>query len=229
MRHWPILVLCFFSLNILGAQETPTEFQKSTRYLEDQFYIGLGFNFLLERPTDVVQESLSYNIQTGFIKDIPFNQQRNFGIGLGLGYAANSYYSNMAASENGNSIFYQVLNSTDFKRTKLEVHTIEVPLELRWRTSTIDDYKFWRVYAGLKLGYVFSGRSKWVSDSGTIQFSNDDIQKFQYGLMLNFGYNTWNIHAYYGLNPLLEEGAALESGEAIDISVLRIGVIFYIL
>ncbi len=60
-------------------------------------------------------------------------------------------------------------------------------------------------------------------------FSNTDIQKFQYGLILSFGYNTWNVHAYYSLNPLLKEGAAIQTGETFDLNVLRIGVIFYIL
>jgi hypothetical protein len=47
--------------------------------------------------------------------------------------------------------------------------------------------------------------------------------------MLNFGYNTWNIHTYYGLSPLLEETTQLQNGEKIDTKVLRIGLIFYIL
>jgi hypothetical protein len=102
-------------------------------------------------------------------------------------------------------------------------------LELRWRTSTAADYKFWRVYAGVKFGYVFSGRSKLVMDSGNESFSNPDIQEFQYGLMLNFGYNTWNVHAYYGLNSLLKEGTTLNEAPIDDLNILRIGLIFYIL
>lgn len=66
-------------------------------------------------------------------------------------------------------------------------------------------------------------------DSGSTSFSNTDVQQFQYGLILNFGYNTWNIHAYYGLNPLLEESVQLQSGESVDMRALRIGLIFYIL
>ncbi|MEO9513063.1 MAG: porin family protein [Flavobacteriaceae bacterium] len=229
MRNGLVLFLCLISCHGIKAQEDSTNTLSYSKYLEDQFYIGLGFNILLERPTDVVQKSLSYNLQTGFIKDIPFNQKRNFGLGLGLGYAANSYYSDMVASVTGNEIVYQVVTSAGFRRSKFETHAIEVPLELRWRTSTVDEYKFWRIYAGMKLGYVFSGRSKLVTTSETTGFSNSDIQNLQYGLMLNFGYNTWNVHAYYGLNPLLEDGVNLENGETIDMRVLRIGVIFYIL
>ena len=228
MKNPLLLITLLLGLLMAHSQEND-EGIYDERYLEDQFYIGLGFNFLLERPTDVAQSSLSYNLQTGFIKDIPLNKRRNFGLGLGLGYAINSYYSNIGARKVGDDIIYEVLGSSEFKRSKFGTHTLEVPLELRWRTSTPEEYRFWRIYAGVKLGYVFSGRSRLVTDEETTGFSNGDIQDLQYGLILNFGFNTWNIHAYYGLNPLLEDGTTLENGDSIDMRVLRIGVIFYIL
>ena len=220
---------CVFSLSFLFSQEEEKEIPMDLRYLEDQFYIGFGYNLLLNKPSDAVQRNLSYNLQGGFIKDIPLNARRNFGVGLGLGYAVNSYYSSIIAGESGTDITYEVLSTSEFNRSKLETHSLEIPFEFRWRTSTAEEYRFWRIYAGAKLGYVFSGRSRAVTDNGTMVFSNSDIQEFQYGLILSFGYNTWNVHAYYSLNPLLKEGTALQTGETLDLNVLRIGVIFYIL
>ncbi|WP_171658877.1 porin family protein [Allomuricauda sp. AC10] len=230
MKGFLILILMSLSVVLVQSQELQQqEGAIDNRYLEDQFYIGLGFNFLLDRPDDVVQRSLSYNLQAGFIKDIPLNQSRNFGLGLGLGYATNSYYTNIGAMETDGDIVYEIFSSDDFKRSKFETHAIEVPFEIRWRTSTAEEYKFWRIYAGAKVAYVFSGRSKLVTEEKTTAFANDDIQKLQYGLMFNFGYNTWNLHAYYALNPLLEDGVELNNGSPIDMRALRIGIIFYIL
>ncbi|MBO0322954.1 PorT family protein [Muricauda sp. CAU 1633] len=222
-------IFCVFSLSQLFSQAVEEEVSVDSNYLEDQFYIGFGYNVLLNKPTDAVQRNLSFNLQAGFIKDIPLNTRRNFGIGIGLGYAVNSYYSSIVASEVGNAIAYEVRSTSDFNRSKLETHALEIPFEFRWRTSTAEDYSFWRIYAGAKLGYVFSGRSRTVTDAEKMVFSNPDIQDLQYGLILSFGYNTWNVHAYYGLNPLLKEGTSLETGESLDLKVLRIGVIFYIL
>lgn len=229
MRYWfslGVLLIGLFQTSQVMAQEIES---LDERYLEDQFYVGLGFNFMLDRPTNVVQRSLSYNLQGGFIKDIPFNRNRNFGIGIGLGYGVNSFYSNIQAEENNGNITYQVVSTDAIVRSKFETHTLEFPFELRWRTSTASEYKFWRVYAGAKFGYVFSGRSRLVLEEGSNGFSNSDLQDWQYGLTLSFGYNTWNIRAYYALNPLLNDGIQLDNGEAIDMRVLRIGVIFYIL
>ncbi|SNZ01104.1 porin family protein [Flagellimonas pacifica] len=229
MKFFLVFVVLIFSCKGLMAQETLGDQSSLDKYLEDQFYIGVGYNILLKRPDNAVQRNLSYNLQVGFIKDVPLNKRRNFGFGLGLGYAANSYYSNIEAKENGDEITYEIKNDEELKRSKFEIHTVEMPFELRWRTSTSDEYKFWRVYAGAKLGYVFSGRSKLVSEMEVKGFSNDDIENLQYGLTLSFGYNTWNLHAYYGLNPILKDGTSMENGSPINIRPLRIGVIFYIL
>ncbi|MGW9685224.1 porin family protein [Flagellimonas sp. 2504JD1-5] len=228
MKHFLFSILLVFTL--CGySQEDQTQKTYGDKYLEDQFYIGLGFNILLNKPTDVAQTSLSYNLQAGFIKDIPFNLKRNFGIGLGFGYATNSYYSNIVAEEVNGNVAYTVGGVEGFRRSKFETHAVELPFELRWRTSNAQDYKFWRVYTGVKLGYVFSGRSRLLTDVEKSGFANDDIEKLQYGLTVSFGYNTWNVHAYYSLNPLLKDGVMVSGGEAIDLRVLRIGVIFYIL
>ena len=104
-----------------------------------------------------------------------------------------------------------------------------MPIEFRWRTSTAESYKFWRIYGGFKLGYIFSGVSKFVSNSETIKFQNDDINRFQYGLTLSAGYNTWNFHLYYALNKLFKDGTVTTNGEQFEMSVIKVGLMFFIL
>ena len=66
-------------------------------------------------------------------------------------------------------------------------------------------------------------------NSQKIKHNNiEDFNKFQYGLTLSGGYNTWNIHLYYSLAPLLK-GSALLDNQAIKFRPLRVGVVFYIL
>lgn len=227
-RHACIAVLSLFTFYV-QAQVYDDDDLRGTKYLEDQFYFGLGYNFLLNKPEDVIQRSLSYNLQTGYIKDIPLNEKRNVALGIGLGYGVNSYYTNLVATKNAGVITYNFFDGEGFRRSKFETHAIELPFEFRWRTSTDLEYKFWRIYVGFKLAYLFARTSKLVTDDISDSFSNDDIQDLQYGIMLNFGFNTWNIHAYYGLNPLLKENVTLENGDALELRALRIGVIFYIL
>ena len=233
------IVLGLIFLCALGvyAQRSQDLNESGSKYLEDQFYMGITYNFLLDKPTGFTQRNLSYGLQGGIIKDIPLNSTRTFAIGIGLGYAVNSYYSNMLASKSTNGVEYAIIEGDilvideeeiKVKRSKIETHLVELPIEFRWRNSSAEEYKFWRVYSGIKLGYVFSARSKLVTEVNKDSFINPDIRKFQYGLMFNFGWNTFNVHIYYSLNNLFDDGVTIEE-EDLKLKPLRVGLIFYIL
>ncbi|NNJ89862.1 MAG: PorT family protein [Eudoraea sp.] len=222
------VAVLFFLISPGIAQEAEQKVDYS--YLEDQFYVGLTYNFILDKPVDVNQQNLSYGLQLGFIKDLPLNSSRTFALGIGLGYAVNSYYTNLNIVEVGDDFQYGIVDSDlGAKRNKLETHLLEIPIELRLRNSTPTEYRFWRFYLGAKLGYAFGSRSKLVTDTGKDSFYVTDVDKFRYGLMANFGYNTFNIHVYYALNNLFKEGLSLDTGQELTFTPLRIGFIFYIL
>lgn len=231
---YTIFFFLFGTLYVLSQEEIlendEIEINDSSKYLEDQFYVGLTYNILLNRPSGVSQNNFSNGIQLGYIKDIPINKRRNLGFGVGLGYATNAYYSNLRALKGNNRVNYDVIgNDESFKRNNAVTHLLEMPIEFRWRTSTADSYKFWRVYTGIKLSYAFSATSKFVA-SDKIKFTNSDIEKFQYGLYFSFGYNTWNFYGYYQLNKLFKKGIYIEeNGEMIKTNTLNFGLMFYIL
>lgn len=213
----------------LNAQVYPDSVLQNSRYLEDQFYLGVTYNVLLDKPENISQRNLSYGLQGGIIKDIPLNDSRTTALGLGLGYGLYSYYSTLLATETADGFVYSILeNTNDFKRNKVETHMVEIPLQLRWRNSTSTEYRFWRIYTGFKMGYLVGGRSKFVGEAYRDSFYNTDLQKFQYGLTFDFGYNTFNLHAYYALNTIFEDNVML-NGQEIAMKPLRIGLIFYIL
>lgn len=241
MKH---RILIFFCLTLVSLQGQETETLPvplpvsdalenpilDQKYREDQFYLGINFNLLLDFPDGANQNALSYGLQGGFIRDIPLNKACTFALGVGIGYGINSYYSNLRALEGGGDIEYVILTDPDtYKRNKLETHLIEFPLEFRWRNSTRETFKFWRIYGGAKFGYIVGSRSKYVTRDFKDSFSNSDTENFTYGLTLNVGYNTFNLHFYYGLNALFEDGVNGPDGQQLEMSVLRLGLIFYIL
>jgi hypothetical protein len=198
-------------------------------YLEDQFYIGLTYNFIRNQPENVAQRNLSYGLHAGIIKDIPLNQKATKALGIGLGLGLNTYYSNLLVRETGTDLTYAVDNGNlDVKRSKIETHLLEMPIEFRWRNSTLSEYRFWRIYTGVKLAYVLGARSKFVATGVKQSFFNTDVVDLQYGLTLNVGYNTFNIHIYYGLNDLFGTEVRLNN-DPLGFRPLQVGLIFYIL
>lgn len=225
------LLLCAASLFAQEAGVQPAESRAvDSLYREDQLYLGFSYNVLLNRPPGVTQTNLPYGLQLGFIRDIPLNRSRTFALGIGLGYALNSYISNLRAIEDGPDVQYIIIGEgVSYKRNKFEHHLVELPIEIRWRTSTPTDFSFWRIYGGVKFAYVAGARSKYVTADFKDSFFNPDAKKFQYGVTLSIGYNALNMHVYYGLNGLFKDGTTGPDNVPLDMPPLRIGLIYYIL
>ena len=195
------------------------------KYLEDQFYFSLNYNLLVNKPSGFNQNGISGGFSVGYIRDFPINQRRNVAIGVGLGYAYNAYNQNLKISEGG---VFEIIHNDDFNSNRLTTYAIEMPIEFRWRTSTATTYSFWRIYSGVKFGYVFSNKSRYSDDLETIKVKNiDEFQNFQYGLTFAAGYSSFNLSLYYGLNTLFKD--AQVDGNLFDAKQFNIGLMFYIL
>src|SRR5660397_29084 len=128
-------------------------------YREDQFYVGLTFHLLGDLPESVSQSGFSGGLHLGFIRDFPLNKRHNIGFGAGLGWSVNSFGQELFIGEdsNNNTIFRNLnAEGIEYDSNRFTTQLIEVPIEFRWRTSTPDSHKFWRVYTGFRLGYILS-------------------------------------------------------------------------
>jgi hypothetical protein len=220
-----------FLLSFLNgfSQETPDFDAVDSLYREDQFYFGITYNILNKRPDGVSQNSFSAGVNLGFLRDFPINKKRTIAIAPGLGFAFKNYKQNLVIEENNGDINYSLIPpNISFDKNKLGMYFVEMPIEFRWRSSTYDSHKFWRVYTGVKLSYLVYSKSRFIADDYNYKVvNNPDINKFQYGAYIATGWNSWNFYAYYGFQDMFKKGTL--SGEPIDINTLNLGLIFYIL
>lgn len=229
MRGLTTAFLIFISAQYMVAQDS-TAVAGDTKYREDQFYFAVTYNLLSDLPDGLSQIGFSSGFHMGFIRDMPFNKARTLAFGLGLGISANSFNQNMLIAEDAQGqLSFALLEDNSFTKNKFTNYLVEVPIELRWRNSSPTNYKFWRIHAGLKIGYIFASSSKFIGSPEDIKISNVDLfDKVQYGLTLSIGYNTWNAYLYYGANDLFKDEAIL-NGQSLSINAIKIGLIFYIL
>ena len=200
------------------------------KYREDQIYFGVFYNSLINSPIDFNQNKFSSSINLGFIRDIPLNKSRNFGIGLGLGYSNSSFHNNLKFSNTNNQLDAKIVSDLDsFTKNKWVLNELELPFEIRWRTSTPENYKFWRIYFGLKTSYIISSKVKYESSSNNQTIRNLPFNNFQSGFTLNAGNNTWNLGVYLGLQPLFDKEFTKNHINIKNIKQFKVGLIFYIL
>lgn len=231
-----LIVSCFILLNIFtvfsqekAILEGASKVKIDSLYREDQFYFGFTYNTLTNKPEGLSQSKLSTGFSLGFLRDMPINKKRTCAIASGIGFSYNNYNQNLAIYKTDQASTYSVIDpETTFSKSKFSQLLVEVPLEFRWRTSTYESHKFWRIYGGFKLSYLIYDRSIFEDAQGKIIVTNNgDFNKLLYGAYISAGYNTINVYAYYGLNSLFKS-AKIEQ-QPIAMKSLNIGIIFYIL
>ena len=231
LKFWNFILFLLFFISSYSQLD-----ELDDNYREDQIYFGVFYNSLINGPSNFNQNKFSSSISLGFIRDIPLNKERNFGLGLGLGLSTSSYHNNLNISVDSNNLEYLTIQDSDiFNKNKWALNEIEFPFEIRWRTSTLENYKFWRIYFGIKTSYIFSSKSVYESNANEVSglIRNEKIRdlpfnKFQTGFTLNAGNNTWNLGLYLGLQPLFKDNFVENNQMIKNIKQFKVGLVFYI-
>ena len=221
-------ILPVFSQETTSIEESPKT-KIDSLYREDQFYFSFTLNTLQNKPKGLTQDKFSSGFSVGFLRDFPVNKKRTVAIAPGIGLAFNNYNQNLKITELNQVPVYTIIESdVTYDKNRFSQLLVEVPVEFRWRTSTFESHKFWRIYGGFKMGYLLYDKSIYQDANGKIAVNNNkDFNKFQYGTYISAGYNSINVFAYYGLNSLFE--SAKTTTETIDMNSFNVGIMFYIL
>jgi hypothetical protein len=225
MKIVATLIFFLFSVSISFAQKDSLNI--GDRYADDQVYISVSYGQFYNQPTPISKSNFSYSLSTGFIKDLILNKQGNISIAGGIGYGFDFFNHKLKVEQINNTTVFSSDNTISGNLFKS--HNLEIPLELRWRTSNANKYDFWRVYTGVKFFYNLSNSFQFEDASNaTFKYSNiSDYNKLQYGLTLSAGYDEFNINIFYGLTPVFNNSTI--DGEDINTKILRFGLIFYFL
>jgi hypothetical protein len=231
MRLLIKLLFCF-SVFTTFSQEIETEKKVAkvdSLYREDQFYASMSFSMMQTKPQSYSVTKLSAGFSAGFLRDMPINKSRTIAIAAGLGASYNKFVHNLIVTKPASEIIYSVISPSDFDKNKLELATLDVPVELRWRNSTPESHRFFRIYSGVKMSYVAFSKSRLIVGGETFKIRNSpDITNFRTSVYLAIGYNTWNFYGSYGLTPIFKSNAKVDSQE-IGLNNLNLGLMFYIL
>jgi hypothetical protein len=202
-------------------------------YREDQFYFNVSFNNIQNAPSGLKQNKISSSLAFGFLRDMPINKSRTFSIAAGLGYTKNILNENLYTYDTSNSnnsiLAYEIISSDIYySKNRLTTHYIDLPIEIRWRNSTFESHKFWRIYTGFKLSYLIADNYKFANDLNTTTIKNDpNLNKFQYGCYIASGWNSLNVYFYYGLNPIFKSTEV--NGQSNKMNNFNLGFQFYVL
>ena len=216
------MLLCTLS-SVWSQEEDAT---RDEFFREDQFYLGASFMVLQSSEDNFNPQGLSRHLQWGFIRDIPLNTSGEIATGLGLGMSFERYNTNFSSTSERIDKVQYTINEETASPMFFSVHSLELPLSLRWRNATPDNFAFWRVYGSVSLRWNYYNKIR----QETFEVKNSSyIKNFGTVAHLSFGYNTWNFYLAYHLSPFFVETVVDSTGQPLDLNPIKIGLIFYIL
>lgn len=200
-------------------------------YREDQFYLGVTYNVLSNTPRGVRARGLSGGIQGGFLRDMPINKRRNVAVAVGVGLVYDQFGHNffIGKEESGNSVFRVLGEGVHYDQNRFRMAMVELPIEFRWRTSTPTEYRFWRIYAGGKIGYAYWYKSSFKQEGNQVILTDiPEFKPLRLTATLGVGYSTFNFFASYNFNPFFDDAQTVDK-QVVDFRALKFGIMFYIL
>jgi hypothetical protein len=221
-----ILWFLFFIFSVSLSFAQKDSLQIGDRYADDQIYASISYAQFYQQPAVISKSGFSFGLSTGFLKDFILNKQGSFSFAIGVGYGYDYFNHKLKVQEINNSTLFS--ESINVNSNIFTSHNVEFPLEIRWRTSTAVKYEFWRIYTGVKFLYNFSNTFRFEENSTQFSYKNvSAYNNLQYGITFSAGYDVINLHVFYNLTPIFKN--ATINSESIDTSILKFGLIFYIL
>lgn len=222
LGHYLLLTTFLYS-NLFG-QDLATSVN-SDFFREDQIYMGISLVSLKSNAEEFNPRALSRHFQWGIIRDIPLVSSSEFSTGLGLGMSFERYSTNLSYSVEKGYTFYET--NLDFENPLyFSIQSFEIPITLRWRNATLNDFAFWRVYGGISLQWNYKNKAK---QNSYIILNSDEFKKWGATAHLSLGYNTWNFYFAYSLNPIFISTPSNNQDFSIQLRPIKFGLIFYIL
>ncbi len=174
-----------------------------------KFSIGMDFFSDIWQNTP---DNLELNtINRGFNVFGMYNYQfgrSNFSFAIGAAICSHNMYTNaFVGVEDNKTVFTPIVDSLDYKKSKLSVTYLDLPFEFRLKTI-----KKFRLAIGFKAGIIIDKHTKYkgndpMGSDGDVVIKSDNVkylEKYRYGPVFRIGYKWANFMAYYQLSDLFK-------------------------
>ena len=205
-----VLLICLILVPRMSRAQVVNEATKK------RISIGIGAftDFWLKTPDGMKTRTINQGINVFGTYNMPFGKS-NFSFAIGLSISIhNLYWNYMFKGSNDSLQFVRIPDGQDYKRSKLTMPYLEIPIEFRFKSKS----KF-AVGVGFKVGYMIYGHSKYVGSDYIFKTNNDIIssfknikylEKFAYGPTLRFGYKWANLTCYYSLSSIFQKSTNID-------------------
>ncbi|MBA2561662.1 MAG: PorT family protein [Chitinophagaceae bacterium] len=228
MKKAVFTILTCLSFYILFAQNDSLR-SKTLKKIDisnrpgDHLMVQLSSDHWTGMPDSIAshQSGFSRGLNVYVMTDRPFKGDSRFSIGLGVGVgSSNIFFKKMNVDVKSTSarLPFTAIDSTNhFKKYKLSMTYLEIPLELRFSSNPANSSKSWKIAIGGKVGTLINlhtkGKDLQDKNNKTINsyIVKENNKKYFTGTRFmgtaRIGYGIFSLFGAYQLNNILKDGA----------------------
>ena len=177
---------------------------------------SVGFDLFtdiwMNKPDNMSLRFFQQGFNTFGMYNFPFGKS-NFSFAIGLGFGFHNLYSNNTIKDiRADSIeFMRIPDSIDYKKSKLGLSYIDLPIEFRLKTKD----KF-RAAIGFKVGFLVDAKTKYKGDRPEGGFIIDKqkqvkgLEMWRFGPTIRIGWDWINVYAYFSVTKIFQGGRGPE-------------------
>jgi hypothetical protein len=200
-------------------KEASAAIKEKTGGSRDRIVVELTFDNWIHNEKNLKVKWHSRGFNAYFMYDIQLGKKKLFAVAPGLGIGTSSIFTNSALVEVADSLgggSLMVERTDSYKKNKLGLTYLDIPVELRFRSKPNAKNKSFKVAAGFKAGFLIDGKTKVKQEDadGNMKVYKekryDDLNRFRYGATFRVGYGPFSIIGYYSLAKIFEKGKGPE-------------------
>lgn len=181
-------------------------------------YVDKDFN--IDVPDEYSYLDLKYeksiDVNINFFEQNINLINNKFGLVTGLGLRWNNYRfaNNVILSPDSAGIYGYYDNTRDWKKSKLVVNYLTLPLFFEYQTNRFSKKNSFHIAAGVIAGWRYATHTKQLYfDNGRQKPKQRDdfhLRPFRYDATVRIGWGVINLYATYSMNELFKEGRGPE-------------------
>ena len=228
MQKIVLLALTFLLFSGLHAQQD-TVIKKSSKKIDltnrpaDHFMIQLTSDHWTGMPDSISshQSGFSRGASVYLMTDKPFKSNPKFSLGIGIGIgSSNIVFKKMNVDLKSTSVklpFTAVDSANHFKKYKLSLSYLEIPLEFRYSSNPLNPAKSWKVAIGGKAGLIINAHTKGKElqdkNGRTIntytekESSKTYFNSTRFMATARIGYGVFSLFGTYALSNVLKDAS----------------------
>ena len=235
MKKIVLVVIAFLSITAATAQKKKKDYNQVFTRAGDHIMLQVSSDHWMGAPDSINNhiKSLSRGGNIYVMMNKPFKGTPQLSAAFGIGVSTSSmFFKTMAVDLRSNTTTYLPFINQDtsahFKKYKLSMAYLEIPVELRYTFDPINENKSIKLALGVKVGTLLNAHTKGKTPqdkSGTPtnaytekENSKRFVNSTRISATARIGYGHFSLFGSYQINSIFKTGVAA------DIKLLQVGL-----